>query len=195
MSRPAPMTSLAHRLRGLLTPLFFVALCSVPGIVAAQQINTTTYSGISITTGNATGIQLSATSYPIAVTTTGTLDVEFTTSAGHCSSMYVRFELDGNSASPAYTSPAPLAANQSTGFISLGPVTPGSHTVAIRTEGVVGGCNNGTLVGWGGTARVRTSQAAAAPAVIPTLDARGLGALGAVIGLAALLALRRRWGA
>lgn len=174
---------------------FILALGTSP--THAQQVVTTTYPGISITTANPTGTQLSAIAYPITVSTTGTLDVEFVTSAGHCSNMFIRFELDGNSASPAYTSPTVLAPNQSTGFIALGPVSPGSHTVAIRAEGTVNGCNSGTLVGWGGTARVRTSQAAAVagPSVVPTLDARGLGLLGGLIGIVALLGLGRRWGA
>ena len=163
----------------------------------AQQSVTTTYPGISITTGNTTGVQLSAVAYPITVNTTGALDVEFTTSAGHCSSMFIRFELDGNTTSPIYTSPTVLAANQSTGFIALGPVSPGAHTVSIRAEGTVNGCNFGTLVGWAGTARVRTSQAIAAevPNVVPTLDMGSLGLLGGLIAIAALFSLRRRWSA
>ena len=178
-------------------PVFALMLAVGTVSAQAQQIVTTTYPGISITTGNPTGTQLSAVAYPITVNTTGTLEVEFTTSAGHCSSMFVRFELDGNTATPVYTSPTVLAANQSTGFIPLGPVSPGTHTVSIRAEGTVNGCNAGTLVGWGGTARVRTSQAIAAesPNVVPTLDTRSIGLLGGLIGIAALIGLRRRWGA
>ncbi len=184
-------------LRRATMPVFALMLAVGTVSAQAQQILTTTYPGISITTGNPTGTQLSAVAYPITVNTTGTLDVEFTTSPGHCSSMFIRFELDGNTATPVYTSPAVLAANQSTGFITLGPVSAGTHTVALRAEGTVNGCNAGTLVGWAGTARVRTSQAIAAeaPSVVPTLDTRSIGLLGGLIGIAALFGLRRRWGA
>jgi hypothetical protein len=188
------LNALQHRLRRLLTLLTAFVAVVASGAIAAQTLQTSTYPGIAITTGNASGVQLSALSFPITVTTNGVIDVEFTTSPGHCSSMFIRFELDGNSVTPAYTSPTPLSANQSTGFISLGPVTPGTHTVAIRAEGVVGGCNAGTLVGWGGSAQVRTSQAAAATTtqVVPTMGFLGFALLSAALALAALLVRRRQ---
>jgi hypothetical protein len=44
-----------------------------------------------------------------------------------------------------------------TGFIDLGPVSPGRHTVSLKAEGYPGGCNGGYLQAWEGTLRVRTS--------------------------------------
>lgn len=184
--------ALRSYLRTSLTLLAALVLATASNTSAGQQLVTTAYPGISITTGNPTGTQLSALAFPLAVTTAGVLEVEFTTSPGHCSNMFIRFELDGNTATPAYTSPAPMSANQSTGFINLGPVTPGVHSVAIRAEGVVGGCNNGTLVGWGGSAQVRTSQALISSQSVPTMGWFSVALLAAALGFAAVTALRRR---
>jgi len=45
-----------------------------------------------------------------------------------------------------------------TGFIDLGPVSSGRHTLALKAEGRSGGCNNGYLMAWEGTLIVRTSS-------------------------------------
>ena len=46
-----------------------------------------------------------------------------------------------------------------TGFIDLGPVSPGRHTLSLKAEGHLGGCNTaGYLMAWEGTLVVRTSK-------------------------------------
>ncbi len=43
-------------------------------------------------------------------------------------------------------------------LVDLGPVSSGSHTLQLTAQGVVGGCNFGTLVGWGGSLVVTTNS-------------------------------------
>ena len=46
-----------------------------------------------------------------------------------------------------------------TGFIDLGPVSPGRHTLSLKAEGHLGDCNTGGyLLIWEGTLVVRTSK-------------------------------------
>jgi hypothetical protein len=44
---------------------------------------------------------------------------------------------------------------QSTGFVSLGFVAPGGHTVGMQAEGEVSGCNVGNLISWGGKVKIK----------------------------------------
>jgi hypothetical protein len=145
--------------------------------LGAQGLVTTTYGPFSITT--ATGTQLSGPLYTVNVTTTGTLRVQYNASAGHCSDVRARIQVDGvERGVTAFLSPG-----QSSGFVDVGPVPSGAHTVALQGEGRVSGCNTGTLVGWAGTMDVTTSAAAAAasepipgPGLLATFLAFALGA-------------------
>ena len=120
---------------------------------------TTLYGPFSLT--STSGTQLSNVIYTINVSTTGPLSVEYTASAGHCSDVRMHFLVDGvERALSGFLTPG-----QSTGFVNVGPVTPGAHVVGLQAEGRVGGCNTGALVGWGGTAQVTVAALAAASAV------------------------------
>ena len=143
----------------------------------AQQQVTTTYGPFSLTSNS--GTQLSNTVFPINIVTTGVLLVEYTASPGHCSDVRMHFLVDGvEQALSGF-----LGAGASTGFLNVGPVSAGAHTVTLQAEGRVSGCNSGQLVGWGGTSSITVSAAAAstaeipAPGIIATMVAFVLGVL------------------
>ncbi|HKU85603.1 MAG TPA: hypothetical protein VJV77_04620 [Casimicrobiaceae bacterium] len=128
--------------------------------------------------------QLCSPAFSVPVTTSGVLQVSYTASPGHCSDVSVHFLVDGIERgvtaflAPGITSPV----------FDLGPVTAGTHTLALQAEGTVGGCNTGSVGNWGGSANVTVSGSSIVPASIP-----GPGML-ATAGLLVLgvLALRRR---
>lgn len=97
----------------------------------------------------------------VTVRTDGALVVDFTASPGHCSSVIVHILVDGTE---VYVS-GELAAGASTGAQDLGPVSAGQHEVAIRGEGVVGGCNSGGVSSWSGSLSIALS---ALPGADPT---------------------------
>jgi len=47
--------------------------------------------------------------------------------------------------------------DEDTGMLNLGPVSPGKHTLTLRPEGRINGCNSGTLESWGGTLTLQVS--------------------------------------
>jgi hypothetical protein len=110
---------------------------------------------------NGTTQQLCTPVSTVSVTTDGPLQVEFSASPNHCSSVIAHVLVDGVE---RYVSGA-LAAGQSTGVQDLGPVAPGTHAIGVQAEGVVGGCNAGALLNWAGTLKVGVL---AAPAANPT---------------------------
>jgi hypothetical protein len=143
--------------------------------LGAQGLVTTTYGPFSITAATCT--QVSGPLYTVNVTTTGTLRVQYNASAGHCSDVRARIQVDGIERGVT----ALLTAGQSSRFIDVGPESSCAHTVALQGEGRVSGCNTGTLAGWGGTMDVTTSTAAASepipgPGLLATFLAFALGA-------------------
>jgi hypothetical protein len=134
---------------GLVTLAAFLA---APGLAQAGLI-TTDYGPFGVNSGNASGVQLSVNAYSIDVLTTGVLEAEYTASPGHCSNLFVHFYVDGNDIAHS----AILHPGESTGFVDLGPVSAGDHLLELRAEGVISGCNHGTLESWAGTAKVTTS--------------------------------------
>src|SRR5207248_3197568 len=93
-----------------------------------------------------------------AVTTTGTLQVQYNASTGHCSNVRAHILVDGvEKAVTAFLTPG-----QASGFLNVGPVSAGTHTVALQGEGTVSGCNVGALANWGGTMNVMTDALVAA---------------------------------
>lgn len=159
--------------------VFVFAVAAPFAAPASAQLVTTTYGPFSISTS--TGTQLSGPLYTINnVTTTGTLQVRYNASAGHCSDVRTHIFVDGvERGVTAFLSPG-----QSSAFVDVGPVAPGAHVVAVQGEGRVSGCNTGALVGWGGTVDVATTIAAAptaaaipAPGLLATLFAFAAGAL------------------
>lgn len=152
--------------------------------VLAQTI-TTPYGPISVT--NLGGGQLSNPYFTFTVSTAGQLDVEYIASSGHCSNVVMHFLVDSVERAVSGV----LAPGQSTGFVTLGPVAAGTHLVGLQAEGVVSGCNTGTLGNWGGSANARTVplSVVTAPAAIP---APGLLATALFFLGGAWLASRRR---
>jgi hypothetical protein len=86
-------------------------------------------------------------------TATGTLKVEFTTSAGHCADM--RLHVFVNNVEQAVSGRLPP--NTSTGLMDVSPGVGGTYTVELQAEGFQGGCNTGRQTAWAGTARFSTS--------------------------------------
>jgi hypothetical protein len=83
-----------------------------------------------------------------------TLDVRFTAGPLWCSHARMHITLDG---ALSYTSPL-LTHDESTGWVTLGPVSSGQHTIGLQLEGVVGGCNSGTLHRWEGTLEAKLTS-------------------------------------
>ncbi len=70
--------------------------------------------------------------------------VSFTANFNHCSDMIAHVIVDGQEVGSAQ-----VGAGQSTPFYDLASYR--SHTVGVRAEGVLGGCNTGGVSAWGGT--------------------------------------------
>lgn len=84
--------------------------------------------------------------------TSGTAYATFTVPVGACSSVYVRFYVNG-----VYkTQSALLGSGMSSGRLSLGTVGAGCHEFALEAVGAVGGCNTGILYSWGGSLKLET---------------------------------------
>ncbi|MBI4450889.1 LamG domain-containing protein, partial [Candidatus Woesearchaeota archaeon] len=97
-----------------------------------------------------TGGQLCEPPYRFDINTNGVLQLQYTPAASHCSSIRLHISVDGNEVKTTdFIAPGAQAS-----LFDLGPVTPGTHTIALKAEGTVGGCNTGVLLGWGGTVTV-----------------------------------------
>jgi hypothetical protein len=97
--------------------------------------------------------ELSTGIYTINATTTGTLMVNYAAPRTHCSSLRMHFLLDGHEKIIS----GDIAPGQRTGFVDLGPVSPGTHVVGLQAEGIPGGCNTGKTLAWEGDAEVWTT--------------------------------------
>ena len=154
----------------------------------SAQIVTTTFGPFTV---NCTPIgQLCDNTFSQSVGTTSTLRVQYNASAGHCSNVAVHILVDGvEKAVTAFLTPG-----QSSGFFDVGPVNPGFHTVALRGEGTISGCNVGNLQNWGGTMDVVHEAAiiATATAAVPTLSPPVLAMLSIALLVAAGWSVRRR---
>lgn len=130
---------------------------------ATAQTVTTPFGPFSIT--NTSGGQLSSPYFELSVSTASQLDVEYVAASTHCSNVIMHFLVDGVERAVSGS----LSPGQSTGFVTLGPVAPGTYVVGLQAEGVVGGCNTGALQGWGGSGNTRTIALAATsePAQVP----------------------------
>lgn len=98
----------------------------------------------------------------VALPTDGALQVQFTAAPSHCSDIVARIRVDGLE---QFVS-APLAPGEGTGVLELGPVTAGVHHVGVQAEGVLGGCNPGSLAIWSGTLSLTVSGLTAADVAI-----------------------------
>src|SRR5438094_6122364 len=105
---------------------------------AAGQADTTSQTSYPVSVSCPPGGgELCATPFTVPVQTSSTLLAQFTASPEHCSAIRVYFALDGVLSRVSGF----LAAGSSTGFVDLGPVGPGPHTVSLVAEGTPGGCN------------------------------------------------------
>ncbi len=147
---------------------------------AEAQTATTSYPVSATCTG---GGQLCNNVASIPITSTGVLLAQFTGGPLLCSNIRIHFLVDGTAVA---VTPF-VGASASTGFLNLGPVSPGAHTVGLQAEGQVGGCNVGTLGSWAGTAQITTGTG-----VIPTLSDFGLAFLLTLVGVVGVLQLRKR---
>jgi hypothetical protein len=122
----------------------------------------------------------------VTVQTASVLMINFIAAPTHCSDVLVLILVGGVE---KFVS-GPLAPGVSTGLQNLGPVPEGSYTLGVQAEGVVGGCNSGTIGSWAGTLDVTTSTVAA----VPTLSEWAQLLLLALLVGGGLLTLRRRSG-
>jgi hypothetical protein len=98
----------------------------------------------------------------VALPTDSMLLAEFVASTTHCSNIVAHLLVDGVE---RYQSVS-LAPGQSTGGVDFGPVAAGVHKVAVQAEGVIGGCNSGSLASWRGTLTLTVSGVAGVDAAI-----------------------------
>jgi hypothetical protein len=70
----------------------------------------------------------------------------YTAAAGHCSAGRLIVTLDG----AAFTKMRFVISKETTTRRKRKTVQPGLHTLAFQFEGRVGGCNTGSVSGWGG---------------------------------------------
>jgi hypothetical protein len=97
--------------------------------------------------------ELSSNDYRYPIRTGGVLIIKYLAPRSHCSSIKIHFGVDG----AEKTVSDPVLPGNATGYVDLGPVSPGDHVVSLRGEGIAGGCNGGTLISWGGSAIFETS--------------------------------------
>src|SRR5262249_37635616 len=80
----------------------------------------------------------------------------------HCSDMVAHLLVDG----VEQFASGVLAPGQGTGVHDFGPVAAGVHQVGVQAEGVLGGCNPGSLAIWSGTLSVTVSGVTEADAAV-----------------------------
>ena len=71
---------------------------------------------------------------------------QFTPGQFTCSNFRIHYLVDGTEVN---VSPF-VGPGGNTGFVSLGPIGPGAHTIGLQAEGQTGGCNGGALFSWAG---------------------------------------------
>lgn len=130
-----------------------LGLCGLLGATAAcsNDGNFKTYGPFAVQS-NGLG-QVSSAIYSIETSTSGELRVDFVAPRTHCAKLLMHFLLDGKEKAVSRE----VAPGGHSGYVDLGPVASGNHIIGLRAEGIVGGCDAGTLVSWGGSAVVWTS--------------------------------------
>jgi hypothetical protein len=129
-----------------------------PPPTAAPIAVTNTYN-ISSCCGDAGTQRSSPIDYTVTIRTVDFLQISFNAAmAGACSDIYLHVLLDGDE---VYTTGqiGPLSGKSTTGSIDISPyVSRGKHKLTLSPEGIVGGCNSGTLGGWAGDLIVHTNE-------------------------------------
>jgi hypothetical protein len=125
-------------------------------IVGASTTTTTVPSRPGLTRSFAVGVnnciaggtpELCAPIPTVPLPTDGVLQVEFAASTGHCANVIAHLLVDGVERSVS----GALPPGESTGVQDFGPIAAGVHAVGVQAEGVVGGCNSGSIASWSGT--------------------------------------------
>lgn len=80
------------------------------------------------------------------------MTLAFVANSGHCSDIRVHLSVDG----AVVFSSAPLGPGVTTGPVEIPLLSAGSHLIGVQAEGVVSGCNTGTLYSWAGTLELAT---------------------------------------
>ena len=141
---------LKSRLSGTMLALGLIALSS-PSMGDESVLDATTYCS------SASIGQICDQRFSFDATTTDKLQINFIVPETHCSSVKLNISVDGVyllSTDFLGWNGDPDARPLETGLIDLGPVSAGTHNVALEAEGTEGGCNVGDLASWGGTVHV-----------------------------------------
>lgn len=136
----------------LLTLVLIAPLGVAPGAAAATRHVSHTY-GVNVTCAAFT--PRCTPPFVVRVRTAGLLQVEFTASIFHCTSIGVSFYVDGRfrDVGDVY-----VDAGQSTGVMSLGHVRSGRHRIEMFASDGPDGCAPPKWTGWSGELRVITSR-------------------------------------
>lgn len=89
----------------------------------------------------------------------GTINASYTINPNHCSAIKIETYVDGvlkGATDFIGWNGDPLARSTSAALLNNLSVGAGTHTIALKAIGEVGGCNQGNLVSWGGTMTVET---------------------------------------
>ena len=124
----------------------FIALFCLAGSFANEADSATTHFVTAFCSG---GGQLcnDIKTFTVNVPNGATGGADFRPGPLTCSDVRIHFFVDGvEKALTGFAGPG-----GDTGFVSLGFVSQGKHTIGVQAEGEVGGCNAGTLGSWAGT--------------------------------------------
>jgi hypothetical protein len=132
---------------------------AVPPTTTLEPILVVNNYDISLCCGDPGTQRSAALDFTIPVETDGVLRIAYSaaTDVLACSDIVLHILWDGVE---IYSTDriGPVSGRSNTGSVDLGPlITRGDHTLTLSPEGVVGGCNSGTLGGWAGKLIVHTS--------------------------------------
>jgi len=151
------LTSLRLLRRGI---GILIVLCAVALYVSKPVHAQTTIQPISIICTGTGQACTPSYSTVVNVLQAGTMILNYTAPQNQCAAWRVHFYIDGvvQGVSGVLQSPA-----LSSGPISIANLSAGNHTVALQAEGVLGGCDTGTLIAWSGTLTIQLPSAQTGP--------------------------------
>ena len=171
-------------MRNVLVRFALAAVGAIVALLASAGAGAQTTISVPITVNCTSVGQLCSPTFETPVTTTGLLQVSVTMTAAGCSDVAAHLLVD--SVEVAVT--PFLTPGQTSATFTLGPVTPGTHTLGVQGEGQLGGCNMGLLASWGGSVQITVAE----PAVL-TVPVPGPGLIAtALVFLAGSFAFLRR---
>ena len=155
-------------------------------VPAHGQVVTNSFGPFTVTCSSSG--QLCNSVFSQSIATTSTLRVQYVASSGHCSNVAAHILVDGvEKAVTAFLTPG-----SASGFFDVGPVSAGTHVVALQGEGQFGGCNTGRLVDYGGTMDVAHDAVVASATAVPALSPSLLAVLSTALLIVAVRVMRRR---